>query len=210
ELAAWRGFLRTHARLLRHLDRQLTDEQGLPTSSYEVLLRLAEAPRGRMRMKDIAESLLLSRSGLSRVVDDLERKGYVARQACATDARGTEAVIMRSGRSAFRKAQNSHLRSVRAEFLGKLSETQLRQFADAARKAFGVAATFDNHEALVNSPDVDVVAVTVKVPHHLELASAALGAGKAVYCEWPLGNGLKEAETLAALARERGVLAVAG
>jgi DNA-binding MarR family transcriptional regulator len=130
ELSAWRGFLRTHARLLRQLDRQLTEEQGFATSSYEVLLRLAEAPRGSMRMKDIADSLLLSRSGLSRVVDELERKGYVAREACATDARGTEAVITRSGRSAFRKAQNSHLRSVRAEFLGKLSEKQLRQLAD--------------------------------------------------------------------------------
>jgi DNA-binding MarR family transcriptional regulator len=130
ELAAWRGFLRTHARLLRHLDRQLTDEQGLATSSYEVLLRLAEAPRGTMRMKDIADSLLLSRSGLSRVVDELERKGYVARQACASDARGTEAVITRSGRGAFRKAQNSHLRSVRGEFLDKLSEQQLRELAD--------------------------------------------------------------------------------
>jgi len=130
ELAAWRGFLRTHARLLRHLDRRLTEEQGLPTSSYEVLLRLAEAPSGMMRMKDIADSLLLSRSGLSRVIDELERKGYVARQSCATDARGTEAVITRSGRSAFRKARDSHLRSVRAEFLDKLSEKQLRQLAD--------------------------------------------------------------------------------
>jgi DNA-binding MarR family transcriptional regulator len=130
ELAAWRGFLRTHARLLRHLDRRLTDEQGLPTSSYEVLLRLAEAPTGSMRMKDIADSLLLSRSGLSRVVDELERKGYVKRQPCPTDARGTEAVITRSGRGAFRKAQSSHLSSVRAEFLDKLSQEQLRQLAD--------------------------------------------------------------------------------
>ncbi|HEX4732768.1 MAG TPA: MarR family winged helix-turn-helix transcriptional regulator [Thermoleophilaceae bacterium] len=130
ELAAWRGFLRTHARLLRHLDRQLIEEQGLPTSSYEVLLRLAEAPRGSMRMKDIAESLLLSRSGLSRVVDELERKGYVTREACASDARGTEAVITRSGRSAFRKAQTSHLRGVRAVFLDKLSDKQLQQLAE--------------------------------------------------------------------------------
>jgi DNA-binding MarR family transcriptional regulator len=122
--------LRTHARLLRHLDRRLTDEQGLPTSSYEVLLRLAEAPTGSMRMKDIADSLLLSRSGLSRVVDELERKGYVKRQPCPTDARGTEAMITRSGRGAFRKAQSSHLQSVRAEFLDKLSKEQLRQLAD--------------------------------------------------------------------------------
>src|SRR2546422_1858761 len=88
--------------------------------------------------------------------------------------------------------------------------TTRRESADAAGKLFGVPAAFDNHQELVNSPAVDVVAVTVKVPYHLELATAAVGAGKAVYCEWPLGNGLQEAETLAALAKEKGVLAVAG
>ncbi|HEY8727524.1 MAG TPA: Gfo/Idh/MocA family oxidoreductase [Gaiellaceae bacterium] len=88
--------------------------------------------------------------------------------------------------------------------------TTRRESADAASKLFGVPAAFDNHQELVNSPAVDVVAVTVKVPYHLELATAALDAGKAVYCEWPLGNGLKEAETLAALAKKHGVLAVVG
>ena len=88
--------------------------------------------------------------------------------------------------------------------------TSRRESADAASKLFGVPVAFDNHQELVNSPDVDVVAVTVKVPYHLELATAALEAGKAVYCEWPLGNGLKEAETMAALAKKQGVLAVAG
>jgi predicted dehydrogenase len=88
--------------------------------------------------------------------------------------------------------------------------TTRRESADAASKLFGVPIAFDNHRELVNSPVVDVVAVTVKVPYHLELATAALEAGKAVYCEWPLGNGLKEAETLAALAKKQGVLAVAG
>jgi len=88
--------------------------------------------------------------------------------------------------------------------------TTRRESADAAGKLFGVPNAFDNHQDLVNSPAVDVVAVTVKVPSHLELATAALGTGKAVYCEWPLGNGLKEAETLAALAKKQGVLAVAG
>src|SRR5947199_3023701 len=88
--------------------------------------------------------------------------------------------------------------------------TTRRESADAAGKLFGVPAAFDNHQELVDSPTVDVVAVTVKVPHHLELATAALAAGKAVSCEWPLGNGLKEAEALAALAKKQGVLAVAG
>ncbi len=88
--------------------------------------------------------------------------------------------------------------------------TSRRESADAASKRFGVPLAFDNTQDLVNSADVDVVAVTVKVPHHFELASAALNAGKAVYCEWPLGNGLKEAESLAALAKKKRVLAVAG
>jgi len=88
--------------------------------------------------------------------------------------------------------------------------TTRRESADAASKLFDVAAAFDNHQELVNSPAVDVVAVTVKVPYHLELATAALEAGKAVYCEWPLGNGLNEAQTLAARAKKQGVLAVAG
>ncbi|MFL5962730.1 MAG: Gfo/Idh/MocA family protein [Gaiellaceae bacterium] len=102
------------------------------------------------------------------------------------------------------------LRSLSDDFEITALSTSRRESAGAASKLFGVPAAFDNHQELVNSPAVDVVAVTVKVPHHLELATAALEAGKAVYCEWPLGNGLKEAETLAALAEKQGVLAVAG
>jgi predicted dehydrogenase len=102
------------------------------------------------------------------------------------------------------------LKSLSDDFEITALSTTRRETADAAGKLFGVPATFDNHQDLVSSPDVDVVAVTVKVPYHLELATAALNAGKAVYCEWPLGNGLKEAETLAALAKKQGVLAVIG
>src|SRR5437773_2571794 len=102
------------------------------------------------------------------------------------------------------------LKSLSDDFEITALSTSRRESADAARKLFGVPVVFDNHQDLVNHPAVDVVAVTVKAPYHLELATAALDAGKAVYCEWPLGNGLKEAETLAALAKKQGVLAVAG
>ncbi len=102
------------------------------------------------------------------------------------------------------------LKSLSDDFEITALSTSRRESADAASKLFGVPLAFDNHQDLVNRPDVDVVAVTVKVPYHLELATAALDAGKAVYCEWPLGNGLKEAETLAALVKKKGVLAVAG
>src|SRR5881296_4583521 len=102
------------------------------------------------------------------------------------------------------------LKSLSDDFQITALSTSRRESADAASKLFGVPVAFDNHKDLVNRADVDVVAITVKVPYHLELATAALSAGKAVYCEWPLGNGLREAETLAALAKKKGVLAVAG
>jgi predicted dehydrogenase len=82
--------------------------------------------------------------------------------------------------------------------------------ARAAGEAFGVRAVFSDHEELVTQPDIDVVAVTVKVPHHRLLVSAAVAAGKAVYCEWPLGRDLDDARAMAALAAERGVRTVVG
>src|SRR5437870_9349886 len=84
------------------------------------------------------------------------------------------------------------------------------QSARAAGEAFGVSSVFSDHEQLVIQPDIDLVAVTVKVPHHRELVSAALAAGKAVYCEWPLGRDLDDARAMAALAAEKGVRTVAG
>src|SRR6266849_7666252 len=102
------------------------------------------------------------------------------------------------------------LKSLPDDFEITALSTSRRESAEAASKLFSVPLAFDNHQDLVHSTDVDVVAITVKVPHHFELASSALAAGKAVYCEWPLGNGLEEAENLAALAKKKGVLAVAG
>src|SRR5438477_1917142 len=102
------------------------------------------------------------------------------------------------------------LKSLPDDFDITALSTSRRESAEAAGKLFGVPLAFDNTHDLVNRAEVDVVAITVKVPHHFELATAALAAGKAVYCEWPLGNGLQEAEQLAALAKKKGVLAVAG
>src|SRR2546421_5169833 len=102
------------------------------------------------------------------------------------------------------------LKSLSDDFEITVLSTSRRESADAASKLFAVPVAFDNHKDLVNRADVDVVAITVKVPYHLELATVALDAGKAVYCEWPLGNGLKEAGSLAALAKKKGCVAVSG
>src|SRR3989449_6288845 len=108
------------------------------------------------------------------------------------------------------QAHTPALKSLPDDFEITALSTSRSKSAEAASTRFAVPLAFDNTQDLVNCADVDVVAITVKVPHHFALATAALTAGKAVYCEWPLGNGLQEAETLAALAKQQGVLAVAG
>lgn len=83
--------------------------------------------------------------------------------------------------------------------------TSRRESAEAAKKAFGVPFAFDNHAELISRPEVDIVLVSVRVPYHFDIVNAAIDAGKAVCCEWALGNGLKEAEMMAAKARQKGV-----
>ena len=97
ELAAWRGFLRVHSALTKQLDAELEAAHGLSLSSYEVLLFLADSPEGRVRMSELADSVLLSRSGLTRLVDRLERDGLVRRESCPSDLRGFNAVITDEG-----------------------------------------------------------------------------------------------------------------
>lgn len=102
------------------------------------------------------------------------------------------------------------LRALPDDFTITAVSTSNAASAAAAGQLFGVAHAFDNHADLVNHPEVDLVVVAVRVPQHHVLVSAALAAGKAVYCEWPLGKNLAEAQELAALARAQGVLAVTG
>ena len=126
--------LRAHAELTRALDAQLAREHKLPLSSYEVLLFLADAPEGRMRMSDLAESVLLSRSGLTRLVDRLEREGLLKRERCESDARGLFAEITPAGRELFDAARRTHLDGVRALFLDRYSRDELRTLGGLWRK----------------------------------------------------------------------------
>jgi DNA-binding MarR family transcriptional regulator len=126
--------LRAHAELTRALDAQLTREHKLPLSSYEVLLFLADAPEGRMRMSELAESVLLSRSGLTRLVDRLEREGLLKRERCESDARGLFAEITPEGRELFDAARRTHLDGVRALFLDRFSRDELRALGELWQK----------------------------------------------------------------------------
>jgi DNA-binding MarR family transcriptional regulator len=131
ELRAWRGLLRIHAQLSKALDAQLEAAHGLQLTSYEVLLYLSDAEGGRMRMNDLAASVLLSRSGLTRLVDRLEREGYLERCSCAHDARGAFAVLTQAGREKLDAARETHLAGVRELFLGHFTPEELDMLGDA-------------------------------------------------------------------------------
>ncbi len=121
ELAAWRGMLVTHGTLVKALDAQLEAEHDLPLSSYEVLMFVDDSEGGRMRMHDIADRVLLSRSGLTRLVDRLVRDGLLVRESCPSDARGSFACITEDGRRTLEAARATHLAGVRALFLNHFS-----------------------------------------------------------------------------------------
>ncbi len=121
--------LRVHSGLTKELDAELSSEHGLPLTSYEVLLFLADSPEGEMRMSELAESVLLSRSGLTRLVDRLESEGLVERTACASDLRGANALITPAGRRLFAEARKTHLAGVRERFLRHFTIDELRTLA---------------------------------------------------------------------------------
>lgn len=129
ELGAWRGLLRVHAGMTKALDAELVRAHRLPLSSYEVLLYLADSPEGRLRMSELADSVLLSRSGLTRLVDRLERDGLLRRTRCEEDQRGWFAEITDEGRELFERARVTHLDGVRQRFLSRLSADEQRTLA---------------------------------------------------------------------------------
>jgi DNA-binding MarR family transcriptional regulator len=139
ELAAWRGMLRSHAVLVKRLDGELEAAHGLALTSYEVLLHLSGAEGRRMRMCDIADSVLLSRSGLTRLIDRLERDELVERVSCDSDARGAFAQLTPAGMTTFLAAQRTHLEGVRRHFLSHFTAPELELLGDAWQRVGGTA-----------------------------------------------------------------------
>src|ERR687894_512847 len=129
ELGAWRGLLRVHAALVRELDAELLAAHDLPLTSYDVLIYLRDAPGKRLRMAELADSVLISRSGVTRLVDRLEREGLIIRDACESDGRGLFAVLTDKGEELLARARPTHLAGVRERFLRHFSEDELLTLA---------------------------------------------------------------------------------
>jgi len=121
--------LETHSALIARLDHELERDHGLPLTAYEVLMYLHEADGGQLRMGELADRLLLSRSGITRLVDRLERQGLVERRRCKDDGRGFNAHLTRAGRAKVEAARPDHLAGVRRHFLAALEPRELDSLA---------------------------------------------------------------------------------
>jgi len=138
-LAPWRAFLLAHARVSRLLDEELRAEHDLSFAEYDALLTIAQAPERRIRMGLLAEEVLLSKSGVTRLIDRLVNDGLVERSACLADARGAEAVLPPRGLDRLRAASRTHLRGISEHFLAVMDDASLetleRSMTAVARQA---------------------------------------------------------------------------
>ena len=132
-IGTWRDFLTAHARLERMLDDDLRAEHDISLAEYDALLQLAEAPGRRLRMHQLADRVLLSRSGVTRLIDRLVRDGSVERDTCQTDARGAEAVLTAAGLERLRIAAPTHLRGIADHFLDAIDPSDLEAVGQAMR-----------------------------------------------------------------------------
>ncbi|HEX6762192.1 MAG TPA: MarR family winged helix-turn-helix transcriptional regulator [Gaiellaceae bacterium] len=129
DLTGWVTFLRAHAAITREMSAQLQREHGLTLHDYEVLLRLSRADGFMMRRVDLAQSVLLTASGITRLLEGLERAGLVEKATCQTDARVSYAKLTAAGRAKLRTARVTHRRHVDELFTGRYSGSELETLA---------------------------------------------------------------------------------
>jgi DNA-binding MarR family transcriptional regulator len=137
ELRAWQGLLHAHHDVVEKLDAELREEHGLSFGTYDVLLRLARAPGRCLRMTDLAERVMMSPSGLTRMVDRLVAQGLVRRERSDGDARVMLARLTDRGRLVLRQAARTHIEGIRRHYTSRLSQAQLRNVASALETIAG-------------------------------------------------------------------------
>jgi DNA-binding MarR family transcriptional regulator len=131
EATAWMGLLRTRERLMQELDRELEHAHGVSLAEYDVLMHLEASPEHNLRMAELADAVLLTRSGLTRLVDRLEARGLVERRRCPSDARGLWATLTNVGAELLHEATTTHTDGIRRLFLAQLDSDDLDHLVTA-------------------------------------------------------------------------------
>lgn len=145
EIAAWGGLLGNHSRMMRRIDANLQEHSRITHPEFEALLRLSWATNHRLRIQDLAAKSMLSRSGISRVVERLERVGLVKREGASEDRRGAYAVLTPAGLTRFEAALKAHVALVRQHFLEVFSESELEQMATFWKRIENHNAKFESN-----------------------------------------------------------------
>ena len=143
-IEAFVRLVRAHAAVTRQLSAQLSADHGLNISAYEALLRLARAPDSRMRRTDLASGLLLTAGGVTRLLDGLEREGFVGREECPSDRRVSYAVLTPAGRAKLREASKSHTRQIRELLGAAFNEDELAALVALLDRLPGVDPTTES------------------------------------------------------------------
>lgn len=130
-MQAWRAFINAHATVIGQIEQELAEAKSLPLSSYDVLVALSETPDHRLRMHELASRVVLSRSGLTRLVDRLETEGLLARDRCGTDRRGAYAVLTEKGQEALRQAWPIYEKGIIQHFASLLKEGEVSALTEA-------------------------------------------------------------------------------
>ncbi|WP_158839350.1 MarR family winged helix-turn-helix transcriptional regulator [Saccharothrix deserti] len=133
EQQVWRAFMTAVTKFTEHLDRQLQRDSGMPMAYYEILVALSESPGRALRMSELAEVCLSSRSRLSHAVARLEKEGWVERRACTVDRRGSFATLTDAGFAVLEQAAAGHVTAVREHLFDVLTPEQLRSLAEISR-----------------------------------------------------------------------------
>ena len=143
-IAAFVRLVRASVAVTRELSAQLQADHGMTINAYEALLQLARAPDSRLRRVDLADRLLLTASGVTRLLDGLEREGFVAREECESDRRVTYAVLTKAGRDKLRGADKTHTRQIRELMGANFADAELEQLADLLAQLPDVDPTTDS------------------------------------------------------------------
>jgi len=131
ELAAWRGFIKAHAHIIEHIERDLAEQRRVPLTTYDVLIALFEAPEHKLRLGELTNKIILTKSGITRLVHRLEREGLITREKSEEDRRGAYAVLTTEGEAQLRQAWPVYARGIKEYFVAALSEEEVQRVRNA-------------------------------------------------------------------------------
>lgn len=136
QLSVWRAFVNAHAAVIERIEKDLSEQRKIPLTTYDVLVALYQSPDKKLRMTDLAKKVVITRSGLTRVIERLEREGFVTRERTEEDRRGAFAILTREGKKAFLATWPTYADGISNYFLSVLDEEERKIIGKGLAKVY--------------------------------------------------------------------------